>query len=53
MQIALSLLIAVLGLLIYVLSGKPKVETLGLIAFGAGLLAFLLHVPQHFSVLGM
>lgn len=42
MIIYLSLLIAVIGLLVYVLSAQPKVSELGRVAFFAGLLAFLI-----------
>jgi hypothetical protein len=44
MVIYLSLLVALIGMLVYVLATNPKVTTLGLVSFGAGLLAFLLQV---------
>ena len=47
MIIYLSLLIAVIGLLVYVLAVNPKWAEIGRIAFGVGLLAFLLEtVPK-------
>ena len=42
MTIVISLLFALLGALVYVLSQNPKFQELGRIAFGCGLLAFLL-----------
>ena len=42
MIVFLSLIIAVIGLLIYALSSNAKVAELGRIAFFAGLLAWLL-----------
>jgi len=54
MLIALSLLVAVIGLLVYVLSANPKVAELGRLAFAVGLLAFLLclcHSGQTFGIL--
>ena len=51
MYIYLSLLIAALGLLLYVLSAHPKYSTVGLVAWGAGLLAFLLQAANaHFGI---
>jgi hypothetical protein len=44
MEILLSLLVAVIGALIYALSANPKLNQMGLIAYGAGLLAFLLQM---------
>lgn len=46
MTIYLSLLIAVGGLLAYVLPSNPKVVELGRLAFFAGLLAFLFRVAE-------
>ena len=52
MVILFSLLVCVLGLLLYVLSANPKLQELGRIAFFAGLLAFLLQAPNaHFGIL--
>jgi hypothetical protein len=54
MLIALSLLIALLGLLAVLLSANPKIIYLGYIAFGSGLLAFLLclcHSGATFGIL--
>lgn len=42
MTIYLSLLVALIGLLVYALSTNPKVAELGRISYFAGLLAFLL-----------
>jgi hypothetical protein len=42
MTIVFSLLIALIGLLMYVLAGNPKVVEIGRIMFWTGLLAFLL-----------
>lgn len=41
-SIVLSALVALLGVLMYALSGNPKVSEIGRISFFAGLLAFLL-----------
>ena len=41
MIIYLSLLVALLGALVYAFAANPKLQNLGLVAFGAGLLAFL------------
>lgn len=42
MIIYLPLLISIIGLLMYALSGNPKVVEIGRIMFWTGLLAFLL-----------
>jgi hypothetical protein len=42
MTIVFSLLIALIGLLMYVLASNPKVVEIGRIMFWTGLLAFLL-----------
>lgn len=47
MVIYLSLLIAVIGVLLYALSANPKLQELGRLAFFAGLLAFLLGFSGH------
>jgi hypothetical protein len=47
MLIYLSLLVALFGLLAYSLSTNAKLVELGRIAYGAGLLAFLLTIPGH------
>lgn len=41
-SIVLSVLVALLGVLMYALSNNPKVSELGRLSFFAGLLAFLL-----------
>lgn len=46
MLVYLSLLVAIVGALIYVLMSNAKAQELGRIAFGAGLLAFLLKVSE-------
>jgi len=47
MIIYLSVLIALIGALVYAFSANPKIATLGLVAYGSGLLAFLLGLPGH------
>lgn len=42
MIVFLPLFVALVGLLVYVLNENPKLQTLGLWAYGCGLLAFLL-----------
>lgn len=50
-EIYLSLLVAILGALIYLLSMNAKWSTLGLVSYGAGLLAFLLRATGlHFGI---
>ena len=54
MYIYFSLLVAIVGLLIYALSATPKPQEVGRLMFGCGLLAFLftvvagliLHMPK-------
>jgi Na+/phosphate symporter len=49
--IYLSLLIAIVGLLMYALAANPKLQEVGRLAFFAGLLAFLLEsVPRMVGV---
>ena len=53
MTIFLSLLIALIGVLMYALCANGKLQEIGRIAFFCGLLAFLLQVtPQAISLLG-
>jgi hypothetical protein len=52
MIIALSLLVCVIGLLMYALSANPKLVRVGEIMFDAGLLAFLLTVREILTVVG-
>lgn len=47
MLIVLPLLVAVIGLLMYVLASNPKVVEVGRIMFWTGLLAFLLGGAGH------
>lgn len=42
MQIYLSLLVALIGVLMYVLTANPKMQEIGRISFFCGLLAFLI-----------
>ena len=53
MVIYLSLLIALLGALVYAFSVNPKLAELGRIAFGAGLLAFLICICHAGSAFGI
>lgn len=47
MIIYFSLLVCVAGALVYALTVNPKLAELGRLAFGCGLLAFLLTGVQH------
>jgi hypothetical protein len=51
MEIYLSLLIAVIGVLMYALCVNPKLAEIGRISYFAGLLAFLLSVSKVISLL--
>jgi Na+/phosphate symporter len=51
MLILLSLLVAVVGVLMYALAANPKVAELGRIAFGVGLLVFLFGAEQVVALL--
>lgn len=42
MEIYLSLLVAVVGVLMYALSANPKLQEIGRLSFACGLLAFLI-----------
>jgi hypothetical protein len=44
MIIYLSLLVALVGVLMYALSANPKLQEIGRISYFAGLLAFLIEV---------
>lgn len=46
MVILLSLLVALIGLLVYAFAANPKLSEVGRISYFAGLLAFLLQVEQ-------
>ncbi len=48
MEIYVSLLVLVIGALVYGLSSNPKVAEMGRIAFFSGLLAFLLGSAGRF-----
>ena len=52
MIIALSLLVAIIGLLMYALAGNPKLVRVGEIMFAAGLLAFLINIREIITVIG-
>lgn len=51
MIIGLSLLVALLGLVVYLITTKPKVEALALKSFFAGLLVFLFQAREVISLL--
>lgn len=46
MIIYINLLIALIGMLMYLLCTNPKLGYIGLVAFGCGLLSFLLGVSS-------
>lgn len=46
MLVYLSLLVALIGLLVYLLTTNSEAKELGRIAFGCGLLAFLIKVGE-------
>jgi Na+/phosphate symporter len=46
----LSLLVAIVGLLMFALAANQKLSEIGRIMFGAGLLAFLLRVVEMIHV---
>jgi Na+/phosphate symporter len=52
MSIYISLLVSLAGLIVYGLSANHKVQEMGRIAFGVGLLVFLLNFPRVVAVLG-
>lgn len=52
MEIYLSLLVAIVGLIMYILSANPKIQALALWAWGAGLLAFLMQAGRTVGLLG-
>lgn len=47
MEIYLSLLVSLIGVLMYGFAANPKLQEIGRIMFWTGLLAFLLGVPGH------
>jgi Na+/phosphate symporter len=51
MVIALSLLIALVGVLMYALAANPKNQELGRIMFFCGLLAFLMRATESILTL--
>ena len=46
MLIGITLLVALVGLLMYALCGNPKLQEVGRLMFFCGLLAFLLNGPR-------
>lgn len=50
MVIYLSLLVALVGVLMYALSANPKLQEIGRLSFACGLLAFLLMVASGHSL---
>jgi hypothetical protein len=53
MIIFVSLLVAIIGVLMYALAVNPKLQMIGLVSFGAGILAFLLRIgPDSVKLLG-
>jgi hypothetical protein len=46
MTIFLSLLIAIIGALVYALASNPKLVELGRLAYACGLLAFLMKISE-------
>lgn len=50
MIVYLSLLVCVIGALVYALSANPKLVELGRISYFAGLLAFLIRVTEIVSL---
>ncbi len=52
MIIYTSLLVALIGLLMYFLATNPKVSETGRIMLWTGLLAFLMHTPEALKELG-
>jgi Na+/phosphate symporter len=52
MIVYLSLLVAIIGVLAYALSQNAKVQELGRIAWGMGLLAFLLQATKLIELVG-
>jgi len=53
MTIYLSLAVCLAGLLVYIMSAKPKNEELARLAFFAGLLAFLLQAHELGQLIGI
>jgi hypothetical protein len=52
MTVLLSLLVAIVGILVYALSTNGKVQELGRIAYFAGLLVFLWQAQEVVTLLG-
>lgn len=47
MIVYFPLLVAVIGVLLYALATNGKIQEIGRIGFGCGLLAFLLQIGNH------
>jgi len=52
MSVYLSVIVAVVGVLVYAFSTNAKLQEIGRISFAFGLLVFLLQVDKIVSVLG-
>lgn len=50
MTIYLSLLVAIIALAVYAFSEKAKIQDIARIAFGCGLLAFLMRIAELPSI---
>lgn len=53
MQIYLSLLVALIGVLMYALCSNPKLQEIGRVSFFAGILSFLLCFCQGGHMVGI
>lgn len=53
MIIYVSLLVCIMGALVYALAANPKLVMLGIVAYGAGLLAFLECICHSGSAFGI
>lgn len=51
MTVYLSVLVALVGILMYALCSNPKLAEIGRITYFAGLLAFLLHAGAAMKIL--
>lgn len=53
MEIYFSLLVAILGALLWLVSSNWNLRIVGIVAYGAGLLAFLFQAAgAHFGIMG-
>jgi len=53
MIIYLSLLVAVIGVLMFALAANPKLQEIGRLSYAAGLLAFLICLCHNGAALGI